>query len=51
MGEPEALDEEAEAPPPHAGERLTREDVLRLIEEHGGPEGLDLRGADCAKRT
>jgi len=35
MGEPEA-------PPPHAGERLTREDVLRLIGEHGGPEGLDL---------
>jgi hypothetical protein len=25
---------EPEAPPPHAGERLTREDVLRLIEEH-----------------
>ena len=35
-----------EAPPPHAGERLTREDVERLIEEHGGPEGLDLRDAD-----
>jgi len=31
---------------PHAGERLTREDVLRLIEEHGGPEGLHLRRAD-----
>jgi len=25
---------------------LTRADVLRLIEEHGGPEGLDLREAD-----
>ena len=23
---------------------LTREDMLRLIEEHGGPEGLDLSG-------
>jgi hypothetical protein len=34
---------EPERPPPHAGKRLTREDVLRLIEEHGGPEGLDLR--------
>jgi len=38
--------DEAEAKPPHAGERLTREDVLRLIEEHGGPELLDLRQAD-----
>lgn len=38
--------DEAEQEPPHDGERLTREDVLRLIEEHGGPEGLDLRGAD-----
>ena len=38
--------DETEAPPPHAGERLTREDVLRLIEEHGGPEGLDLRRAN-----
>jgi hypothetical protein len=37
---------EPEAPPPHAGEPLTREDVLRLIEEHGGPEGLDLRKAE-----
>jgi hypothetical protein len=37
---------EPEAPPPHAGERLTREDVLRLIEEHGGSEGLDLREAN-----
>jgi hypothetical protein len=34
--------DEPEGPPPHAGERLTREDVLRLIEEHGGPEGVDL---------
>ncbi len=24
--------------------RLTREDVLKLIEEHGGPKGLDLSG-------
>jgi len=32
--------------PPHAGKRLTREDVERLIAEHGGPEGLDLRRAD-----
>ena len=32
--------------PPQAGERLTRHDVKRLIEEHGGPEGLDLRQAD-----
>jgi len=32
--------------PPHAGERLTRDDVLHLIEQHGGPVGLDLRGAD-----
>ena len=37
--------DETEAPP-HAGKRLTRADVLRLIEEHGGPEGLDLRRAD-----
>lgn len=37
---------EPERPPPHAGERLTREDVERLIEEHGGPEGLDVRQAD-----
>lgn len=26
------------------GKPLTREDVLKLIEEHGGPEGLDLSG-------
>jgi hypothetical protein len=38
--------DEPEGKPPHAGERLTPEDVLRLIEEHGGPEGLDLRQAD-----
>jgi len=37
---------EPKGKPPHAGKRLTREDVLRLIEEHGGPEGLDLREAD-----
>ena len=38
--------DEPKAPPPHAGKRLTRDDVLRLIEEHGGPEGLDLSGRD-----
>lgn len=38
--------DEAEREPPHAGKRLTREDVLRLIEEHGGPHGLDLRKAN-----
>ena len=38
--------DESERPPPHAGERLTREDVLRLLEEHGGPEDLDLEQAD-----
>jgi hypothetical protein len=38
--------DEPEGKPPHAGERLTREDVLRLIDEHGGPEGLDLRWAN-----
>ncbi len=38
--------DEPEGKPPHAGERLTREDVLRLIEEHGGPVALDLREAD-----
>jgi hypothetical protein len=38
--------DEPERPPPHAGKALTRDDVLRLIEEHGGPEGLDLRRAD-----
>jgi hypothetical protein len=38
--------DEPERKPPHAGERLTREDVLRLIEEHGGPEDLDLSYAD-----
>jgi hypothetical protein len=37
---------ESERPPPHAGKRLTREDVERLIEEHGGPEDLELQGAD-----
>jgi uncharacterized protein YjbI with pentapeptide repeats len=38
--------DEPEHEPPHAGERLTRDDVLRLMEKHGGPEGLDLRQAD-----
>ena len=28
--------------------KLTREDVLRLIEENGGPEGLDLSGQDLS---
>ena len=28
--------------------KLTREDVLRLIEKNGGPEGLDLSGLDLA---
>jgi len=37
---------EPKGKPPHAGERLTREDVERLIAEHGGPEGLDLRWAN-----
>ena len=37
---------EPKGKPPHAGKRLTRADVLRLIEEHAGPEGLDLREAD-----
>jgi hypothetical protein len=31
---------------PYTGKPLTREDVERLIEEHGGPEGLDLQKAD-----
>jgi len=38
--------DESEREPPHAGERLTRQDALRLIEEHGGPEDLDLREAN-----
>jgi hypothetical protein len=42
MGQPEGQ-------PPHAGERLTREDVERLIDDHGGPEGLDLQGADLRR--
>jgi uncharacterized protein YjbI with pentapeptide repeats len=28
---------------------LTREDLLRMIEENGGPEGLNLRGADLSQ--
>jgi uncharacterized protein YjbI with pentapeptide repeats len=28
--------------------KLTREDVLRLIEDNGGPEGLDLSGQDLS---
>lgn len=38
--------DESEREPPQAKKRLTRADVLRLLEEHGGPEGLDLREAD-----
>ncbi|HLF08302.1 MAG TPA: pentapeptide repeat-containing protein [Dehalococcoidia bacterium] len=41
---PDKPPDQSEAP--HAGQRLTRADVERLIAEHGGPEGLDLRGAD-----
>ena len=37
-----------DGPAPHAGERLSRNDVLRLIEERGRPEGLDLRTADLS---
>ena len=32
--------------PPHAGEALTRADVIRLKKQHGGRRGLDLEGAD-----
>jgi len=35
-----------EPEPPQAKKPLTRKDVLRLIEEHGGPEGLDLSQRD-----
>jgi len=38
--------DEPDREPPQAGKRLTRKDVLRLIEEHGGPDGLDLGEAD-----
>jgi len=38
--------DDSERKPPHAGQRLSRADVLRLIGEHGWPEGLDLREAD-----
>jgi hypothetical protein len=38
-----------EPEPPHAGKPLTREDVVRLTEEHGGPEGLDLSQANLEK--
>jgi hypothetical protein len=40
--------DETEAPPPHAGERLTREDVERLIEEHGWT-AVDLRQTDLTE--
>jgi len=43
--------DEPEGKPPHAGKRLTRKDVVRLIEEHGGPEGLDLREADLRQAS
>ncbi len=38
--------DEPEAQPPQAEKSLTRADVLRLIEEHGGPNFLDLRDTD-----
>jgi len=38
--------DEPEREPPEEQKPLTREDVLRLIEEHGGPRGLDLREAN-----
>ena len=38
--------DEPKREPPQAEKPLTREDVLRLIDEHGGPKGLDLRQAD-----
>jgi len=41
--------DETERKPPHAGERLTYDDVERLIDEHGGAEGLDLRQANLEK--
>jgi len=40
--------DEAEAPPPHAGKRLTGGRVVRLLREHGGPVGLNLRGSDLS---
>lgn len=42
--------DEPEGKPPHAGERLTRDDVLRLIEDHNGPGGLDLCEANLRQR-
>ena len=33
---------------PDGNHKLTREDVLRMIEENGGPEGLDLSGRDLS---
>lgn len=42
MGQPEGK-------PPHAGERLTREDVEHLIEEHGGSQDLDLSEANLRR--
>ena len=34
--------------PPPSRTKLTREDVLRMIEENGGPAGLDLSGRDLS---
>jgi hypothetical protein len=33
---------------PHSNRKLTREDVLRMIEENGGPKDLDLVGQDLS---
>jgi hypothetical protein len=41
--------DESDQQPPQGEKPLTRDDVLRLIEQHGGPEGLDLSGADLRK--
>jgi len=38
-------DAEARSAWPRNGEVIRREELLRLIEQNGGPEGLDLRGA------
>lgn len=33
---------------PDSNRKLTREDLLRMIEENGGPQGLDLSGRDLS---
>ena len=38
--------DEPERKPPHAGEALTRADVIRLKRQHGARDGVDLRRAD-----